>query len=256
MPTTGTCKLCQHDNVGLLESHFVSRKLYYSGKKKLEFVNFIDAGVDPEELRAHLLCRKCEQRFSVNGEDEVLKHVAPKYVLKAMPLAERMRVAWARDDDPSAPRHDARDYDIDTDKFAYFALSIVWRRTIHEWSPAIPRWELGQFAEDMRKYLVGEAQFPQNISVIVMVCSDEASRRMWTIPSQFVEAGCLNFAFDVRGVRFRVMMGHLPAFAHEWNCRAPHRPIFLADCEKKTKEGWENTKAVQAANQERAKSGT
>ena len=31
-------------------------------------------------------------------------------------------------------------------------------------------------------------------------------------------------------------------------------PIFLADCEKTTKEGWENTKAVQAANKERATS--
>jgi hypothetical protein len=147
-------------------------------QKKLKFVNFIDVGLDPEELKAHLLCRECETRFSVNGEDEVLKHVAPKYVVKALPLAERMRVAWARDNDPSAPRHDARDFGINTDKFAYFALSIVWRRTIHEWSRAIPRWELGQFAADMRQYLLGEAPFPRNMSVLVLVCSDEASRRV------------------------------------------------------------------------------
>jgi hypothetical protein len=251
MHVTGACKLCQCENVDLLESHFVSRKLYHSGKKKLEFVTFIDAGFGPDELKAHLLCRSCEERFSIHGEAEVLKHVAPKYVLKAMPLAERMRLAWARDNDPTAPRHDARDFDIDTDKFAYFALSIIWRRTIHEWSPALPRWELGQFAEDMRVYLLGQMPFPGNMSVIVMVCSDEVSRRMWTVPYQFVEAGCLNFAFDVRGIRFRVMMGHLPLFAHQANCVGPQRPIFLADCEKKTKEGWENTKAVQAANQKR-----
>jgi hypothetical protein len=103
----------------------------------------------------------------------------------------------------------------------------------------------------MRKYLHGETPFPGNMSVIVIVCSDEASRRTWSIPAQFVEAGCLNFAFDVRGIRFRVMMGHLPPFAHQANCRGTLRPIFLADCEKKTKEGWENMKAVQAANKER-----
>src|SRR5207245_3461545 len=57
MPTIGTCKLCRQKEIELLESHFVSRKLYYSGKKKLEFVTFIDAGFDPEELKAHLLCR-------------------------------------------------------------------------------------------------------------------------------------------------------------------------------------------------------
>lgn len=247
----GTCKLCRRKEIELLESHFVSRKLYYSGKKKLEFATFVCAGFDPEELKAHLLCRVCEERFSVNGEDEVLRHVAPKYVLKPMPLAEHMRLAWARDNDPTAPRHDARDFDIDTDKFAYFAPSIVWRRTIHEWSPAVPRWDLGQFAEDMRQFFLGQIPFPVNMSVLVMVCSDEASRRMWTIPYQFIEAGCLNFAFDVRGIRFRVMMGHLPPFAHQTNCIGPQRPIFLADCENRTKEGWENTQAVQAANQNR-----
>ena len=234
-------------------SHFVSRKLYYSGNKRLEFVNLMDAGFDPQEFEAPLLCAACEARFSKNGEDEVLKHVAPKFVLKSMPLAERMKVAWARDNDSSAPRHDARDFDIDTEKFTYFALSIVWRRTIHEWSPAVPRWELGQFAEDMRKYLLGETQFPDDMAVIVIVCSDEASRRMWTIPTQFVEAGCLNFAFDVRGIRFRVMMGHLPPFAYVANCRGPQQPIFLADCERKTQQGWENTKAAQAANKARAR---
>lgn len=252
MPTLGKCKLCLREGVELLMSHFVSRKLYYSGNKRLEFVNLMDAGFDPKELKASLLCAACEARFSKNGEDEVLKHVAPKFVLKSMPLAERMKVAWARDNDPSAPRHDARDFDIDTEKLAYFALSIVWRRTIHEWSPAVPRWELGQFAEDMRKYLLGETQFPGNMAVIVIVCSDGVSRRMWTVPTQFVEAGCLNFAFDVRGIRFRVMMGHLPPFAHVANCRGPQRPIFLADCEKKTQQGWENTKAAHAANKARA----
>jgi hypothetical protein len=252
MPNIGKCELCRRERVELLMSHFVSRKLYYSGHKRLEFVNLVDSGFDPEELQAPLLCAECEARFSRNGEDEVLKHVAPKFVLKSMPLAERMKVAWARDDDPSAPRHDARDFDIDAEKFAYFALSIVWRRTIHEWSPAVPRWELGQFAEDMRRYLLGETSFPGSMAVIVIVCSDEPSRRMWTIPTQFVEAGCLNFAFDVRGIRFRVMMGHLPPFAQVANCCGPQQPIFLADCEKKTRQSWEGTKAAQAANKERA----
>ena len=251
MSAIGKCKLCLREGVELLVSHFVSRKLYYSGKKRLEFINLLESGTDPEELQSPLLCRECESRFDRNGEDEVLKHVAPKLVLKRMPLVEQMKVAWARDDDPSAPRHDARDFDIDTEKFAYFALSIVWRRTIHEWSPAIPRWDLGQFAEDMRRYLLGEIPFPTNMAVIVMVCSDEASRRMWTIPTHFVEAGCLNVAFDVRGIRFRVMMGHLPLFARFADCRGPQRPIFFADCRKKTEKSWENIKAAQAANQSR-----
>jgi hypothetical protein len=226
--------------------------VYYSGKKRLEFVTTIDSGLDPEELEHHLLCRPCEQRLSEHGETEVLKHVAPKYVLKSMPLAERMKLALPRDNDPSAPRHDARDFDVNTEKFAYFALSIAWRRTIHQWSPALPRWEFGQFAEDMRRYLVGDTPFPDNMRVIVMVCSDEFSRRAWTVPSSGVEAGCLNVAFGIRGIVFRIMMGHLPSFPFPTDCRGPLKPIFLADCEKKSKEGWENLKAIEAANKARA----
>jgi hypothetical protein len=85
MPTLGKCRLCLREGVELLMSHFVSRKLYYSGNKRLEFVNLMDAGSDPKELKAPLLCAACEARFSKNGEDEVLKHVAPKFVLKSMP---------------------------------------------------------------------------------------------------------------------------------------------------------------------------
>ncbi len=209
MPLAGQCRLCLKEG-DLLESHFMSRKLYYSGKKKLGFINRIESGINPDELKAHLLCRACEHRLSVNGEAEVLKHVKPKYVLKPLPLSEQMRVAWARDNDSSAPRFDARDFDIDTDKFAYFALSLVWRRTIHEWHRAIRRWDLGRFAEDMRRYLVGETQFPSNMAVLVMVCSDIMSRRIWMVPEHFDEIGCDNFRFTVRGVFFRVMVGRLP----------------------------------------------
>jgi hypothetical protein len=221
------------------------RKLYYSGKKKLEFVSRIDFGFDPDEFTAPLLCEQCEKRFSENGESEVLKHVAPKLVLKSMPLAERMKIAWARDTDPISPRYHADDFKIDTEKFAYFALSIVWRRTIHDWSPAIPRWALGQFAEDMRKYLVGEAKFPAEMAVIVVVCTDEISRGIWSVPEQFVESGCLNFRFFVRGIHFRIMMGHLPPFSHDYDCRGSLRPIFLNDCSEKSRQAWGNAKPTE-----------
>ena len=160
-------------------------------------------------------------------------------------------MAWARDTDSSAPRFDARDFDIDTEKFAYFAVSLVWRRTIHEWHSAIPRWELGQIAEDMRRFLLGETQVSSNTAVLVMVCSDTMSRRIWMVPEHFDKLGCLNFSFTVRGIFFRVVIGRLPQIIRDANCLAPHRPIFLADCEKRINEGWENTKMAQKANSEK-----
>jgi hypothetical protein len=250
MPVPGKCRLCNKDK-DLLESHFVSRKLYFSGKKKLEFANLFETGFDPAELKAYLMCRECEHLLSAGGEEEVLKHVAPKYVLKNLPLHDRMRVACPRDNDPSAPRFDARDFHINTQKFAYFALSIVWRRAIHEWTSVLPRWELGQFAEDMRRFLLGEVPFPDYAAVIVIVCSDTVSRRTWTVPSAGGNYPWLDFSFQVRGIYFRVMMGHIPQWAYAASCVAPWCPIFYADCERRTKEVWDNLILTQEANRER-----
>lgn len=236
----GTCKLCLSDNQELQKSHFVSRKLYYSGGKPLEFVMGSEVGFKPAELAAPLLCRRCEERFSRRGEEEVLKHVKPKYVLKRMPLSNLMAVAWSRDSDPTATRFDARDFNIDTEKFAYFALSVVWRRAVHEWNKDIPRWELGRFAEIMRRYLADEdAPFPQHTVVIVMVCSDQSPRRTWSVPHEARDnLGCLDFAFDVRGIRFRVMMGQVPAAYRSMNIKAPYCPILYADCQRRQDEAW------------------
>jgi hypothetical protein len=150
-------------------------------------------------------------------------------------------VAYARDADPSSSRFAAYDFDIDVKKFAYFAMSIVWRRTIHDWvlpdGTALPRWDLRDFAEQMRRYLLGETEFPSNSAVIVIVCSDAVSRKTWTVPASFVEAMCLNFSFLVRGIFFRVMIGkNIPQYFRDYSCLSPRQCIFYGDREKRTSE--------------------
>lgn len=235
----GICKLCLEEG-DLQESHFIPRALYRGGKKGYVFLMRDGSSTDREELKAHLLCFECEQRLSRDGESEVLRHVAPKS-MRRFPLYERMRVAYARDTDPSSSRFAAYDFGVDVKKFAYFAMSIVWRRTIHDWmlpnGTVLPRWELGNFAEQMRRYLRGETEFPSNSAVIVIVCSDPVSRRTWNLPVSFVEANCLNFRFLVRGIVFRVMMGSdMPQYFRDYSCLSARQCIFYGDCEKKTSE--------------------
>lgn len=242
MPQFGKCRLCLEER-DLLESHFISRKFYYSGREKLQFTNLQASGFDPDELKHHLLCADCEARFSKNGEAEVLKHIGPKLVLKRFPLGDRMRVALARDNDPTLPRYCALDFDVDTEKFAYFALSIIWRRSIHDWGSknmgVFRRWELGSFAEQMRLYLKGDAPFPSNMAVIAIVCSDALSRKTWTIPAAREVVTCLDYCFQARGIYFRVLMGNLPPWSYHAHILTPLKPIFFGDCEKYTKEEWE-----------------
>jgi hypothetical protein len=250
MPELGNCRLCLEERE-LLESHFISRKFYYSGKMKLEFNNLDATGVDPDELKAHLLCFDCEQRFSRNGEDEVLRHISPKLVLKRFPLADRMKVAWPRDNDPTAPRFAAQDFDIDSNKFAYFALSLIWRRAIHDWGSKdtgyFPRWELGAFAEQMRCFLLGKTPFPSNMAVIVIVCNDALSRKTWTVPAAREVITCLDYCFQARGIYFRVLMGNLPVWSFDSHCLSPLKPIFYGNCERRTTEEWDTLTQARAS---------
>jgi hypothetical protein len=120
----GICKLCTQEDE-LQESHFMPAALYPRGKK-LEFLSPSGVGLLKVQMKAHLLCRACETRFDQNGESEVLRHLAPK-VTKRFPLHERLRLALPREEYPDFSRFAGYDVGLNMDKFAYFALSVVWR---------------------------------------------------------------------------------------------------------------------------------
>jgi hypothetical protein len=213
--------------------------LYGDRKKDFELTTMNGTLMTKTQMKQPLLCAVCEQRFDQNGETHVLEVIAPKN-RKAFPLHDRMRVAYARDTDPSISRFYGPDFNLDMDKFTYFAVSVVWRA-------AAPRWlmpdgtftqevSLGTFQENMRRYLLAEAPFPGDMGVIVIVCSDLESRRRFFHPGGFVEARCINFRFLARGVYFRVMMGYqMTADVREASCTSPLKCIY-GDCEKLTLE--------------------
>jgi hypothetical protein len=67
-------------------------------------------------------------------------------------------------------------------------------------------------------------------------------------PAAFVEVGCLNVGFTLRGIHFRVMMGQIPQFYRTNCCLSSHRPIFYGDAAERTQQGY----ATIAALRERA----
>jgi hypothetical protein len=137
------------------------------------------------------------------------------------------------------------------DKFAYFAISVVWRITACQWKMQdgnlTQEINLGSFQENMRRYLMAEISLPADMAVIVIVCSDEALRRSFFHPAGFIEGDCINFRFLARGVLFRVMMGYpmLPALRQS-SCTSPLKCIWYGDCEKRTLEAFHQQRAAKA----------
>jgi hypothetical protein len=204
--------------------------LYRAGRKSLEYATRSSSGKIDKHIKDLLLCRACERLFDENGESEVMFHTAPKAGHK-FPLNGKLQVALPREVFADIQRFSGDDLGIDMDKFAYFALSIVWRAAVHDWEmpdgTVRPRMAIGDFEPPIREYLLGKGEFPSDTAVIVIVCSDADARKVWTTPSVDVEANCLNFRFLSRGIFFRVMMGYqMPNFFREVSCTSPRKCLF------------------------------
>jgi hypothetical protein len=76
---------------------------------------------------------------------------------------------------------------IETEKLGYFALSVIWRAAVHQWATPFGGkttvLNLGAAEESIRKFLLGEAQFPTNVAILATVCTDPYSK-VFYMPSQ------------------------------------------------------------------------
>lgn len=69
---------------------------------------------------------------------------------------------------------------IDFSALTYFAVSVIWRGTIHPWAPG-PQIDLGAvYGENIRRYLMCEAPFPEEAALII-----DVARREDRLPSFF-----------------------------------------------------------------------
>lgn len=235
------CPLCQATKPAedFRKSHFIPASLYHSGKKGLQYGTRSGAGRLERHIKELLLCSMCEQVLGDGGESYVLSQIAAK-VTNDFPLHRTLSLALPRESYPDVSRFSGDDLGINLEKFAHFALGIAWRATIHDWTMPdgliLPRQAIGDFEPPIRRYLLGGA-FPPDTSVIVIVCSDRESRRIWNTPTTVIEASCLNFRFLARGVFFRVMMGYqLPEAFREMSCISPRKCLFYGNAAHRMSE--------------------
>lgn len=208
----------------------------YPWHRDLQFAMGDGTPFDPVEIKAHLLCGDCEQRFNRNGENEVLRWLAAKAKAGTSPLQKKLREVTPvfRDTPPSGDCYFASSLGIDAEKFAYFGLSLLWRAAVHSW-PLAPgrsstRLELGAYEEPLRRYLVGNAPFPDNIHVMITVCTDIKSQKFWAPPQEGDIRGM--YVAPVLGMAYRFWLGHVipPGINQVIFYPSDGRPIFARDC--------------------------
>ena len=241
------CKLCLKER-DLQDSHLlpsaVWRRLNEPGPKLHPPILMTEkvALTTSQQIHDYVLCRDCEQLLNKNGEHYTISQMHGK---RGFPLLRRLRGAQAIASAGTVRSYCGAAIGVDTEKLAYFGLSVVWRAGAHEWKNSYsdkPTYsiDLGPFLEPMRRYLLGTASFPSNISVNVQVASDAQSQRSAYTPSWAVGARCPVVGFLVCGIHFAVAMGNpLPPEYLQTCCyNSPEKVIFEKDISEQSKRAF------------------
>jgi len=171
---SGVCPLCKVER-DLVHSHGmpagVSRSL--QEKANNETPLSITARVTvptSRQIQDFVFCGECEDRLNKNGESWVIANMARTHTFLLFDALLRARYVRRYEDGYVFETADSPD--IDTDKLAYFGLSMFWRLSVHDWR-AIDgfkrRLGLGDYQEPIRLFLNRTGPFPKDVVMGVSV---------------------------------------------------------------------------------------
>lgn len=242
----GQCKLCLQ-NRKLRKSHLMPAALWAGARDpRLRNPNPVVmtravSKTSSNQLWARLLCQVCEDRLNKNGERYVLSWLSPREIAEGkFPLLDRLKLALEAHSGPNLRLYAGDRIGIETEKFGYFALSILWRAAVQRWRLPDGRFTqqivLGEYEEQIRKYLLSEAAFPDDVVIVFTICLDPESRSTFYPPAARQNASFLSYGLLVQGIRFDIAMGsNVPAEMRNLCCvRSPQHSIFLRDCREDT----------------------
>jgi hypothetical protein len=161
------------------------------------------------QITKKLLCGACEDRFNKHGEKYVVGRCMRN--LQTFELKKLL--------DSSSPSIHVNEFSffnpkdiskLNSEKFIYFAASIVWRATVADWGNddianlenAIP----DEFKRSLQQYLLNKEEFPRNIYVTVCVDDDVDPFPIMALPSGDIEEN-MHLSFFIPGIKFNVFFG-------------------------------------------------
>lgn len=233
----GICRLCQRE-AELKRSHLIGRAIYRlcrddNDEDPITMTPEVVAKTS-RQIRDYLLCTTCEDLFSKRGERYVSNLVWRRK--DGFPFLNKLQLALPIRHTETHSVLSGEQVGIDTDKLAYYALSVVWRSGVHEWttiqnqtsSVALP----ADQEESIRRFLLGETALPEHVGVVVTVCSDLASQVLVLLPTLFQGlSDVLIYRLLVRGVDFGVLIKTKPGIPFSEVCclNSPEKRVFVGN---------------------------
>src|SRR5579864_1432312 len=174
----GTCGLCHEPAQELQKSHMIPAGAFRRLRNP-ESKNPNPVWVTPgfvvqtsSQTQDHFLCWNCEQRLSRNGEDWILQNCYQRN--GDFPIQDALHKATPKTTTRFTKMYAASEIkQIDIGKIAYFAASVFWRASAHDWHTGGLRTSdkgfLGPYEEHFRTYLLGVSDFPRDVALFVSV---------------------------------------------------------------------------------------
>ena len=221
--STDICGLCRRDK-NLRDSHYLPASLYEVVRKSSSPADPAPVIVDGDrgtavfnsnQVSKPFLCSDCEDKFSKNGERVVVGQCYRDE--STFKLRDAMKAS-----DPSTSSSGRHVFygnqlrpAINPIAYYYFALSVFWRGSSTVWKPPAPNFKgvLGaRYQEEVRKYLLGLDDQPENIMVNVYVDYDPGVKAILGFPTtlgiqQINTLKCRVHSFLIPGVRFMIFVG-------------------------------------------------
>jgi len=213
--TFGNCGLC-HKKRQLQNSHLLPAAAYKLSRENNRrdpnpvIVTTTRAGSTSRQVSDHFLCAKCEDRFSRGGERYVLSQCARpggKFALRgrlatAPVLYEESRFRVCQVGNVLGEK---------ANQYLYFAASVFWRAAARRWAfegATLERISLGTtYQEQFRRYLLDEAEFPENARLFVHVWSDDPIDFTTVFPCSVRVSGARRHKFCIPGILFILFLG-------------------------------------------------
>lgn len=246
-PGLGICALCEGRKT-LRGSHFLPagayRRLRDEGSDTPDpiIVGRRRTLQTSRQAAAKALCADCEERFNRNGENYAMQWCWGMQGSR-FPLMERINVAEPLRSGGAAVAYSSTAIGVDTDQFAYFALSLLWRASIRAWdmpdgtkSTVI---NVGRHQEPVRMYLLG-GPFPDDLIVTMTVTTDLLSQRWMSPPTVVTENVFKPIGIMMLGLDFRILLGPpLPAGARSICCvQSPLKVLFAGDRSQNARQAY------------------
>ena len=96
------------------------------------------------------------------------------------------------------------------EQVVYFGASVFWRAAVHRWTRTPGDYiELGKYEEPLRRFLLDEQRFPDDmvLSVMLSASKDEKTNRIMSLPWLAGGTPYHKFRFDIPGIMFMLYVG-------------------------------------------------